>query len=703
MTVKSFTPGEYWPTSPRSGNEGGRLFRMQNFILQGEAREPYARVYGGSLNLNEDIATANLTGTVATTLNGTEVVGTGTLFTTELHLGQFLLAFGGAPDVRIPMVVDEIIDNTHFRACRPAHAATTGATVARLPVLDEASKRRVSLLRGNAVEYDRGTILAVGDGTVRRNGAVLPGTSMTATRSPKIAIRDAVTGNYSVYTLGMAVPATLAAANGPAGTKNMQAGVYSYRVAPARQATRGYNNPSPKAEVTLVAGNKVRLTFDPADTANGQDAWMIFGSLFLAPSGGINGPWFRFELPEIFVRVGAGAGEIPAAGGTFDIEYNDGELTGDLLTFDNHAPPHAEFVAIMAGLPVWISCQGPGNTSPGPFIAPSKPRNVEAAPANLYVSTSPPDTIVGYIIGPQGRLYLMCVNSLQAVLATQAQDSRIPPFVCRPFWKSGFKNPYTLVHVGDNLVGMTNNGLARSISEGDEGSEEYGFAVAMEELLANVNPGHCILRTDPKNNAVVLFHVGHSLNESGWWTTRAWMYGLRENKWIGDVLLTSTTGDMIVSGAATVNGQLEFLAGGRQQAGTTVVRTYRWDDATAAQPVPAWLAWQFSDWGAERRAKAVKMLAVKGKLSAGATAGIHGAEPGESIPVAQLETGNAGSKSGSIALVASVVVSEGDEIGLDVDNLKQFTVRVDTTWDGTGEPDRIDEVVVDAILRGTQR
>ena len=699
MTAKSFTPGEYWPTSPRSGNEGGRLFRMQNFILQGESREPYARVYGGSLNLNEDIATANIAGTITTTKTSAEVVGSGTAFTTELHLGQFLLAFGGSGSHTIPLVVDEIIDDTHFRACRLPHAATAGATVVQLPILDEMSKKRVTLLRGNAAENDKGTIYTVGVGTVRRNGAVLPGTSLVAARTPKVALFNATLGTYSVVTLGFAIPATLTAAAIAGGTKNMQAGVYSVRAVEARQATLGYGNPSPKAEVTIATGDKIQATL-PATTA---DAWMFFVTLH-TQGGGINGPWYRYELPAIYVRVGSGGGEIPAAGGTYDIEYNDAEVSGnDLLTANNDAPPHAEFVAIMAGMPVWISCMGPGSTSPGPFIAPSKPRNIEAAPAGLFVATSPPDTIIGYLIGPQGRLYLMCVNSMQIALPTQSQDPRIPPFAVRPFWKSGFKNPYTLLAVGDAMVGMTTNGLARSIASGDEGSEEYGFAVAMEELLANVSPGHCLLRLDPKNNAVALFHSGHSLNASGFWTTRVWLYGLRDNKWIGDVLLTSTTGDMLVSGAATVNGQLEFLAGGRQQAGTTVVRTYRWDDATAGQSVPAYLAWQFADWGEERRTKAVKMLAVKGKLSTGATAGIHGAEPGEAIPVPTLEAGNSGSKSGAIALVASAAVAEGDAIELDVDNLKQFTVRVDTTWNGTGEPDRVDEVVVDAVVRGARR
>jgi hypothetical protein len=261
--------------------------------------------------------------------------------------------------------------------------------------------------------------------------------------------------------------------------------------------------------------------------------------------------------------VGPGAGQIPAAGGTYTFEYNDAEISGnDLLTYNNDAPSDAEFIGVIAGIPVYVSCQGPGATSPGPFVVAAKRGNTEAAPLGLAVSASPPDTIVGFYIA-QGRLYLMCVNTLQIAMDTQTIDPRIPPVVVRPYWRSGFANPDTLIFVNGFLIGMTTHGLARSVAEGDEGSEEFAFAVAVEELLRGVSPGHCLLALDPINNAVCLFYSANARNADGYWTTRVWMYGLRENKWIGDVLLSSATGDMIVSGAATINGQLEFLAGGK--------------------------------------------------------------------------------------------------------------------------------------------
>lgn len=705
MTVKSFIPADYWPTSPRSGNEGGRLFRMRNVILRGESREPYAEVYGGSLDLGQDIPTALITGTVECVADDSEIVGTGTSFVAELHLGQRLEVFGGAPAVTIPLVVDEVIDDTHFRACRAPYASTTGASVVQLPRCFEVNKSLGSLLTGNAIMKDQGTILVVGTGTLRLNGQVLPGTSLVADREPKIAVLNPSTGNYSVYPLGLTAPAAFALAEGAAGTKNMQQGVYSARAVPARIATRGYGNPSPKAEASLtVAGNVLEGTFDPADTANGQDAWIIFATLH-TQQGGINGPWYKIEVPVALIPVGSGVGEIPAAGGTYSFEYNDAEISGGhLLTFNNDPPPDAEFVAELGGIPIWISCEGPGSTSPGPFIAPAKATNIEAAPAGLFVSTSLPDTIIGFYVA-QGRLYLACAGSLQITMATQTTDPRIPPVVVRPYWKSGFQNADCLLFVDGYLVGMTTHGLARSIAEGDEGTEEFGFATAVEELLRQVNPGHCLLALDPKNNAIVLFESGHSRNADGFWTTRAWMFSLRENKWVGDILLSSNTGDRIVSGAVAVNGQLLFLCGGRTNGGTTVVKTYRWDDPEAGEEVPAYLAWQFSDWGDEERTKRIgPLFQVVGKFSAGATAGIYGAEPGESIPVTALEAGNhPTSKSGTINLPVATTVVQGDVIELNVTNLKQFTVRIDFTWNGVGERDRIDEVVIEAVLEGARR
>jgi hypothetical protein len=211
---------------------------MRNMILRGEGIESYAEVYGGSRDLEEDIPTQLLTGTVSTVTTDTIIEGVGTSFTTELHLGQFLEIYTSG-STRIPVVVDEIIDDTHFRACRRPHATVAGASAFIFPVIFEMNKKRATQIRGNAVEVDLGSIISLGGGTLRRNGDVLSGSSLTATRSPQIALFNS--GSYTVFTLGMATPVGTSAAAVAGGTKNMQAGVYSVREVPARLETRGYH------------------------------------------------------------------------------------------------------------------------------------------------------------------------------------------------------------------------------------------------------------------------------------------------------------------------------------------------------------------------------------------------------------------------------------------------------------------------------
>src|SRR6185369_15587765 len=101
------------------------------------------------------------------------------------------------------------------------------------------------------------------------------------------------------------------------------------------------------------------------------------------------------------------------AGFTTSIEWLDAEVErNDLITFDNDAPPSANFVVMLNNVPVWISCQGLNGSSPGPFIFPAKPGNIEAAPAVLAFSSSPPEVILG-VLSADGRAYLLTNNGLQ--------------------------------------------------------------------------------------------------------------------------------------------------------------------------------------------------------------------------------------------------------------------------------------------------
>src|SRR6185503_2405125 len=150
-------------------------------------------------------------------------------------------------------------------------------------------------------------------------------------------------------------------------------------------------------------------------------------------------------------------------------EWLDGQIErNELVTFDNDAPSPAGWVVNFNNVPVYVSCQGTDSTTPGPFIIPAKPGNIEAAPLTLAFSSSPPEIIYGVTQG-QGRLYLLTSNHLQICQGTPQPDT---PVLIQPFWKTGFSNPYQVVFVNGRLYGYPVSGPTRSASEGVEGSEE---------------------------------------------------------------------------------------------------------------------------------------------------------------------------------------------------------------------------------------
>lgn len=777
LAPKSLVPAAYIPTAPRTGSEGGFLYRMKNMILRGAQGHDYMGVYGGNKDLAENLASLNGTGTADVILNTFTVAGTGTAFRSEMRSGQFFVTVGLSAQL---CVVDEVLSDILLTVASRPFISVLGTALARVPVIFEVNKKRGTLITGNAIQFDKGTIICAGSGTLRLNGAVLAGTSLVATKRPKIALFNPLTSTYTVFTLGMATPATLTAAALAGGVKNMQAGVYSLFVCPARKATLGYNNPSPKAEVTLATGDQVRLTIPATDTTNGQDAWRIYASTF-TEQGGVNGPWY-------FVKQITSPGDVAAAGGTYDLEWNDSEISGnELLTFDNDAPPECEYVATVNGYPVYVSCQGPGYsvavtaatnanpvvittgiahyftsgqqvsitggtgtwvaingtftitvispttfsipvdstafgalagtviatslaTSPGPFIVPAKPNNIEAAPLKYAVSPSPPETIIGHI-SAQGRLYLMTANTLQVAefISYPINDPNIPPLTIRPLWRAGFKTPYQLCFVDGTLYGYTTQGPTRSIAYGDEGGEEHAFAAAVKEITDRWAPARVLVGHDPVNNAVCFINTGY--NDTN--VSRVLMYGLERQAWIGDIIIEFTDNDMFVTGVATVNGRMEFIAGGRAGGGGTAYRTYHFDSRFILDggpggtvTVPWYVAWQFSDDGNETRGKKVNAVSVTANPPTGATLGIHGAQPSQVIDVATLEAGNSGSVSGSIPLVAASSVTKGARIPVNMVPLSVWTVRVDGTWaaiSGSGSESRVDEVVVERSIMDVRR
>lgn len=558
--------GAFIPTTGRSGSTDDSIFRVESMALRGRPPHWYWENLAGERDLSEDAPLVALTGTLDLVEGDTTILGTGTLFLSELHIGQFVVVIDADPTE--VLVVKRIISDTEYEAWRAPSVDLSAQTGYRMSILGTVNQDHFTMLWGNLIRLDKGSLLSVGNGIVRINGQGLPGFALTATPEPQISIYDPVTGNFTNYTLGMPTPTGITAAAVGGGTKGMQGGSYSYVVTPGRSATQGYNNPSERIDVTIATNDKVELTFGPMDLASGNDQWDIWGTTFAQTLGAdldyLNGPWH-------FVRTVTSA-DVSPAGGAFQFEYMDAEIeANEIVSFDNDPPPQAGFIELLNFTPVWLSCRGPSYTrgaattvdpSPGPFIAPAKPNNIEAAPVGIQFASSPPETLIG-AVSAQGRIYLLTPNHLEIAQATP--DQRVP-IIIRPFWKDGFSNPYQLAFVNGNLYGFTVAGPTRSVGDGDEIEAEKAWAGDVSEITdpwAMNSAGHVLVAYSPSKDAICFFHAADELNEEGFWTTKMLMYGLAQQQWIGARTISRVDADSIVSGVTTVGEKMLLTMGGR--------------------------------------------------------------------------------------------------------------------------------------------
>lgn len=692
LAPRRILAGPYRPSSPRTGSEDAGSFRMDSMIVRGRGERCYWESYSGEGDLSEPMNMVALTGTLSLTAGSTTVNGVGTLFHQQCHLGQTIVGILGSQSWLLkPRRIISDTSMVVWAAPDTTISSVVGWRMARLYAIND---QRGSSLWGNVLKLDKGSYIGCGEGVFRVNGQPLSA-SWSLARAPSIALFDPATETYTNFLLGMDTSAapTLAAVGG--GTKGMQAGSYSLVITPSRKETGGYNNPSLRADVTIATDDMIEITFPAMDTANGQNAWKVWVTTFADTLGAdlnyLNGPWhFYIEVTD---------DDVNPAGGTFTIEYLDAEVEGnELVSFNNDPPTDAEFVAMLNNAPVWISCQGQGNsttptqTSPGPFIVPAKPNNIEAAPLDLAFSSSPPETILG-VVSAQGRLYLLTINHLQIAQATPDESV---PIVIRPFWKDGFTGPDQLVFVNGNLYGYPVAGPSRSVGEGDQIEAERDWAADVSEITDTWNPGHVLVGYDPYRDMVVFIHCADHLNDAGFWTTRILGFGISQGFWILDRVISSDTQDSIVSGIATVGDRLELLMGGR----VAQVDTKRFNagDGSAWYVIPP-----LSDSGSESRSMVVKPARVTGKLS-NATLQIFTFDVNDEIDVSDMENG-LNSASGSVALTDTTEVRQSERKPVNCPNAVLHTIRIAGEWDATdgSDPDRVDEVLYELAVQGCRR
>ncbi len=674
------------------------ILRGSNVILRGNGDLTYFQAYKGSKDLSEPIPADSIAGTLAFSPASLTVTGTGTAFLDDLHLGQMLLANEEV------LVVRRLVSQTSFITDRLPITTETIASAERLPVIFALDTKRGAMRRGNAIKFDKGTIIAVGDGALYVNGTVLAGESLVATRRAQVALYDSATMSYSVEDVGFDTVPTVTNADisivGSGGTKNTSLGYYSFMLAYYSDITSGSSNPTDVLLSGGTAGYQITIansTFEidkssdtPPDKATG---YIIYATAFggtsaISQLNAIQGPWY--ELKRVpFTDFTANL---------YAFDYVDADLSTTFATQSNDSPPDAEYVASLAGFVNLISADGPGvnstgreaSTSPGPVIAPMSAYNFDAFPATTYVPTEQGETIVG-CVSAAGRLFPMTPNTLQASTPTGLPTA---PFTLRPFWKRGFVNPYNLIFVDDTLYGFSGNKIFRSIATGDAAQEGYEFASPVEAQLASFSAGYVFLAHDPVNELVCLI-ASAVRQDNGYWVSEIYPYSLTKFQWMPVVTLASATRDMIVSGAATVDGVMYFIAGGRRAGDTTQCDTFQFD-ADDGATTDWYVAWAYSDMGIELHPKKITRIRPKGKFAATEVM-VFGVTADTDIDVDDLETGT--NPVLTLTLAASSAVKQYEASKVRATNLLMGTIRVSGESDGT-DPDELHEVVLDVAVVG---
>lgn len=710
MPTIALVSSVYRPSQPVTGQEANSLYRGAGLMLSGRLGENFYRAYAGSRNIGETFTGVALTGTISFSNASTTVTGVGTTFLNELHRGQIIVASNGEP-----LVVDKLVSTTSFICGRLP--TTTGAAVTAIipPRLEAMDVHRMALAWGNPIVTDKGNILTVGSGILYKNGAVLPGTSLTASRTVQLSVYNSATGNYSTEAVGFAVtPVTVNAdvtvvASG--GTKNTALGFYSFKVGYYNSDTNGYSNPGATLLSGGTAGYQIAVanstfnfdfTSDVANRPSNSTGYVIYASAYTNSSdqsaiNAIQGAWYEVKRIPYTSLSGADA---------FAFDYTDADL-GSLVSFNNTTPPDADWASLLAGYVNLVSTNGQGvysgtrvtETSPGPFISPMKADNIDGYPASQRVPTEKGEDILG-CVSTAGRLFALTANSLQATTPTGLDTA---PMTLRPFWKTGFSNPYNVVAVNDILYGFTAKGMYRSIATGDSAEATNDFASSVNAQMSNWQPGYVYVAYDPKNRCICVFHTGAYQNTQGYWVTEVYVYNLDIYDWTPPIILTSTTRDMIVTGVATVQGILYFIAGGRRASTTARFDTFTWDDPLSSESVPYYAVWSYSDGGTEMISKRISKIRPKGQFTS-AGIQIYTIRPESSVNLTHLEQGTNSQFAYTIANTTRV--TQGKIKKVRVRNALMWTVRVYGTSVASqsyDDCDEIHEIAFDTTSYGQER
>jgi hypothetical protein len=464
----------------------------------------------------------------------------------------------------------------------------------------------------------------------------------------------------------------------------MHDGVYSIVLARRRMSTGHVSTVCPAKEITLTTNNIIQVMVPAFDTANGQDAWTVYGSLQGQSTAattfeGRNGPWYR--LGDI-VTLGSGGPSY----GPFNFEWRNEEIAGgDSAQFNNDPPPDASYLASLNDVICLLGCHGKGDTRPGPGIVASKPADPESYPASAVSFVNPAERIVG-VLEAIGKIYPMTENRLHITTLTGVDAS---PLTTRPFWGSGFKHQQAAVLIGDKVYGFSGGRPTRSGAEESIDQEDHTFASRVQDIVASWVPAKVIVGHDPKNRAVVFIHSNDHVR-NGKRVSVALCYMLETERWSGLMILRdpNDAADFVVSGVTTLSGLFSVIAGNK---------IWQWDTPThgGSVGVPWYITTPWLDANQPMAYKTISKVEVTARTQddiATATVGLY--KNNDMTGLGASYPANPSAVSGPKNLKASSDVSVSTIWRTKLREAKTFAVRIEGVWPAGDPLVSIDEIAI---------
>lgn len=601
----------YIPSQPKIGRGvPDSVFAGENAI-----KETWGwRTYGGSADQSETRAASAPVYTISLVSGQAEAIcSSGATCKADFRVKQHVVI------ARKLYLIEAIPADDRLRLAPTPDVTISGQTINKVPVLSPVNADRITLTAGNAVGYRNAAIFAIGDGSLYKNGAALS-PPLTATTALMVAY-PLPAGGYDSRPAGFTTPAKPTVASGAAGTKNQPTGSYWIAVARKRKGFRGYGTFSERANLTIaVAGNKLQVTLGAFATSEGQDAWVVAVNRISERTQ---------ERPDLWLVQ-----EYDVQSTAVEFDFFDDELL-EKATYDNDAPPAAQYVFTLGGYLGVAGCGGPPDssgieTTPGSEIAAAKASNPEAFSPFARTPTDLGEIVVGIQTG-ELVAFVQTPNTMQVLSLT---GSTINPFAIRAAWFNGFAHQFSGVVAGEMFYGLTDQGLYRTLGK-DNYAPDDSFAAKVKSDFANLVRERVFLGFDPINKLVVVFWSNAQQGAGSGWQTLAWSFNVEQGHWNTPVVMGDGTTDFTVTSCASVGGKLLFA--------TSDGKTYRWDFGGATQA--GYLAFPFAEDASQhlKTVRRVKLIGnANGKLRLYKNLDVTGLRSGASAAEKTLTQGGTG-------------------------------------------------------------